>query len=276
MESTGKFGKSRLFAGFSDPWTHRRLLAALVVRDIASRYQGSRAGLAWALLHPLVMLAIYTFVFSEVFALKWRPGNASPMEFALFLFAGLIVFNIFAEVVGRAPTLVLSHPHYVKRVVFPLHLLVWVSIGTALFHGVAGFAIWLAFHVLHFGVPPLSLLQLPLVILPLILLTAGVGFLLAALGVFLRDVGQAVSVCVTGLMFLSPVFYPLAAVPAEFTELFRLNPMTTIIENARAVMILGDATDWANWLSWTFACSLVAIAGSAGFEAVRGGFADAV
>lgn len=276
MESRRQFGMFRLFAGFTDPWIHRRLLVALVVRDIASRYQGSRAGLVWALLHPLVMLGIYTFVFSEVFALKWRPGDASPLEFALFLFAGLVVFNLFAEVVGRAPTLVLSNPHYVKRVVFPLHLLVWVSIGTALFHATAGFAIWLVFHVLHFGAPPLSLLQLPLVLLPLILLAAGAGFLLAALGVFLRDVGQAVLVCVTGLMFLSPVFYPLAAVPAEFADLFRLNPMTTIIENARAVMIVGETTDWASWLNWTVACFLAAAAGSAGFEAVRGGFADAV
>lgn len=258
----------------SSMWRHRELLGALSRRDVVGRYRGSVMGLAWSFLHPLVMLAVYTFVFGIVFRARWDAGTGSTAEFALVLFAGLLAFNVFAECVNRAPTLVLSNPGYVKKVVFPLEVLPVVTLGASLFHFAVGMAVWVIFYVLLVGVPHATIAWLPLVLVPLALLTLGISWFLAALAVYLRDIAHIVGVATTALLFVTPVFYPLSALPEAWRPWLRLNPLTDVVENARTVLVAGRAPD-VERLATSFAVGLVvAWLGYAWFQKTRRGFAD--
>ena len=258
----------------SSPMRHRELIGALVRREVVGRYQGSVFGLLWSFLNPVFMLLVYTFVFSVVFKARWTGGSESKTEFAMVLFTGLIVFNLFGECVGRAPGLILANTNYVKRVVFPLEILPWVSLGSALFHAAASLAVWLAFYLVFFGVPHPTVALLPLVLVPLLLITMGVSWFLASLGVYLRDVGQFVGMIITVLMFMSPIFYPVSALPEQFRPLLNLNPLTPAIEFAREVLVWGRMPDWLWFGAYTAVALLVAWLGFAWFQLTRRGMAD--
>jgi lipopolysaccharide transport system permease protein len=255
-------------------WRHRSLVHTLTRRDVVGRYRGSVLGILWSLFHPILMLAVYTFVFGVVFKAQWFAGGTSRTGFALELFAGLLVFNLFAECVNRAPGLVLAHAGYVKKVAFPLEVLPWVSLGSALFHFMAGLLVWIAFHLCFFGLPRPGLLLLPVVLAPLFLGTLGVSWLLASLGVYLRDLGQITGIATTVLMFLSPVFYPLTALPPQYRFLLVLNPLTPVIENARAAMTGAGPSIDAMFVMQLVASVLLAWLGFAWFQKTRKGFAD--
>lgn len=222
------------------------------------------------------MLAVYTFVFSVVFKARWNvnASSGSKTEFAMVLFAGLIVFNLFSECINRAPGLILANTNYVKKIVFPLEILPFVTLASAAFHMVISFIVWLLFFVIIFGLPPVTLVLLPVVLIPLVLLTLGLSWLLASLGVYLRDVTQFITILTTVLMFLSPVFYSVSSLPAAYRPFLRANPLTLTIEQARDVMIWGKAPDWAAWGAYLLASLLVAWLGFAWFQKTRKGFAD--
>ena len=182
-------------------------------------------GLLWSFFNPVLMLAVYTFVFSVVFKARWAGGSDSKTEFALVLFAGLLVFNLFAECVNRAPGLILSNVNYVKKVIFPLEILPVVALGSAGFHFLISLVVWSIFYLLFFGIPPATILLLPLILIPLVLITLGISWLLASLGVYLRDVSQIIGVVTTVLMFLSPIFYPIVALPEEYRPFHANQPV---------------------------------------------------
>lgn len=208
------------------------------------RYRGSLLGWSWSFLQPLLMLMVYTFVFSQVFQSRWGSlEDQGPLAFAVNLFAGLIVFNLFAECANRAPTLVLAHPNYVKKVIFPLEILAAVAVGSAAFHALTSLVILLVFEVAAFQALPLSFLWLPVIWLPLIMGCLGITWLLSSLGVFLRDIGQVVQVAVSMLMFLSPIFFPVSAMPPRWQPLLLLNPLAQVIEQTRRVAIEGLAPE---------------------------------
>lgn len=220
---------------------HRTLLWRLIQREVAGRYRGSLLGWGWSLLNPLLMLAVYTFVFSTVFKARWPDlEQAGPLGFAINLFAGLIVFNLVAECVGKAPTLVLSEPSYVTKVVFPLEVLSAVAVGAAGFHACTSLVVLGLFEWMAVGAIPVTALWLPLVWLPLVLGCLGVCWLLSALGVFLRDLPQVVSVGLSMLMFLSAIFYPLSALPERWQPWLRVNPLVPVIEQTRRVLVRGE------------------------------------
>ncbi|WP_320343481.1 ABC transporter permease [Arenimonas caeni] len=249
-------------------------MVALVRREVLGRYRGSVLGLAWSFLHPLFMLAVYTFVFSVVFQARWPGGGGSQVDFALVLFTALLAFGVFAECVGRAPGLVLGNPNYVTKVVFPLEVLPVVSLLSSLFHAAVGLLIWLGFHLLVRGLPPATAVLLPLALAPLLLLTLGVSWFLASLGVFLRDVSQVVGVLTTTLMFLTPIFYAVSSVPPEYQAVMLANPLTPVVEQVRDVMLWGRGLDWPAWGLQMLLSSLLAWAGFAWFQSTRKGFAD--
>jgi lipopolysaccharide transport system permease protein len=257
-------------------WGNWALVRALVVRDVVGRYRGSVLGVLWSLFHPLLMLVVYTFVFSVVFNARWNAGSESKTEFALVLFAGLIVFNVFTECVNRAPSLVIANANYVKKVIFPLEILPWVNMGAALFHALVNLGVWLAFFTLIFGWPHLTVLWLPLVVLPLILFVMGLSWFLASLGVYLRDVGQMMGIVTTMLLFLSPIFYPASALPERYRSILQLNPLTPAIEMVRDVLMWGRHPDvWL--LAMHLAVALVVSwLGFAWFQKTRKGFADVI
>lgn len=258
------------------PLRHAGLIRQFASREVHSRYRQSWLGALWALLTPLLMLGVYTFVFRYVFGVRWGVTVESNLSFAVRLYAGLAVFNFFAECVARAPRLVLEQPHLVKKVVFPLEVLPWVNTAAALVHLVIALAMLLALSVWDTGRIHLSTLALPLVWLPLVPLTVGLGWWLAAIGAFVRDVGQVITMAVSLLLFLSPIFFPVQALPAAWQKWMFLNPLALIITQTRQVLIDGLWPNWAGLALNLAACLLIALAGAAFFRAARTGFADVV
>ena len=259
----------------SSLWRNKGLIRNLVLREVVGRYKGSMLGIFWSLVTPVFMLAVYTFVFSVVFKARWGSGGSdSKTEFALVLFAGLLVFNLFAECINRAPSLVLANVNYVKKVVFPLEVLPWVAMGSALFHFVVSFGVWLVAYVLLVGVPQWTVVLSPLVMVPFVLFVMGLSWALASLGVYLRDVGQIIGIVVQVLMFMTPIFYPASALPEKFQVVMYLNPLTPPIEMMRQVMYWGQLPSPQLWVLGTIVSAAVAALGFAWFQKTRKGFAD--
>jgi len=257
-------------------WTNRSLAVMMIKREIAGKYRGSFMGIFWSLLTPLFMLCVYTFVFGVVFQARWNVTTYSKTEFALVLFAGLMVFNVFAECINRAPGLIISNTSYVKKVVFPLEILPVVALGSALFNMLVSFVVWLAFYLLLFGVPKVTIFLFPLLILPLINLILGFSWFLASLGVFVRDVAQFINIVVTALMFLSPIFYPVSAVPEKFRPVMYANPITSVVEQVRGALMWGMKPDWDSFTVSFIVSLLVGWLGFAWFQKTRKGFADVI
>lgn len=256
-------------------WRNRQLIVQMTKREVVGRYKGSAMGLAWSFFNPVFMLTVYTFVFSEVFKSRWGVGgDESKTQFAVVLFVGMIVYGLFAEVLNRAPGLILSNVNYVKKVVFPLEILPVIAVGAALFHNLISLVVLLAAFALFNGYLHWTAILTPLVLLPLVILTLGLGWMLASLGVFLRDVGQTIGIITTVLMFLSPVFYPVSAVPEKFRPWLMANPLTFVIEQAREVLIWGHLPDWVGLGLYTLAATAIAWTGYAWFQKTRKGFAD--
>lgn len=254
-------------------WRNRHLIMTFIQREVVGRYRGSFLGILWSFFHPVFMLSVYTFVFSVVFKARWH-GSDSKTEFALILFAGLMVFNLFAECVNRAPGLILSHVNYVKKVIFPLEILPWISLGGALFHAFVSFVVWVLAYMILFGTPHLTIMLLPVVILPLLLFIVGISWGLASLGVYLRDVSQLIGIVTTALLFLSPVFYSASSLPEKYQIFLQLNPLTPVIEQARNVLFWGKFPDIKLLFIYFFCSLFVAWLGFAWFQKTRKGFAD--
>jgi lipopolysaccharide transport system permease protein len=256
-------------------WGQRGLILQMTKRDVLGRYKGSVLGVVWSLFNPLFLLVIYTFVFSVIFKARWGVGPVeSKSEFAILLFVGMIVHSFFSETLNRAPGLILNNVSYVKKIVFPLEILPAVAICTAFFHAlVSVFVLAVVFIVLK-GYLQWTAIFLPLVLLPLVVLTLGIAWGLASLGVFLRDIAQPISLITTLLLFASPVFYPLTALPEFIRPWVMLNPLTFVIEQARAVLISGHLPNWTGLTIYSLASVAIAWIGYALFQKTRKGFAN--
>lgn len=249
----------------------------MIKREVIGRYRGSFLGLLWAFVNPVLMLSIYTFVFGVVFKVRLPQSNdmyEDKFAFALQLFTGLILFNLFSECLSRAPGLILANVNYVKKVIFPLEILPLVSLGSALFHAGISFLVLLSFllvisHPIHW-----TLIFLPVILPPLILLIMGLSWILASIGVFVRDIGQFIGLILTMLLFLSPIFYPASALPESVRDYLFLNPLTFIIEQTRAVILYGQLPDWSGLIIYYLLAFLTAWIGLIWFQKTRKGFAD--
>ena len=258
-------------------WHHRNLIMQMTWREVIGRYKGSIFGLAWSFFNPLMMLAIYTFVFAVVFKARWGIATTeSKTDFALILFVGLIIHALFAEVLNRAPMLILSNANYVKKVVFPLEILTVVNLGVALFHALISVIVLLVVFVLLNGLPSWTIVFMPLTLLPLLPLTLGIGWFLASLGVYLRDIGYLIGIITTALLFLAPVFYPVRALPEAYQFALYFNPLTYPIEQTRAVMLFGELPNWTGVIVYTAISTVIALVGFWWFQKTRKGFADVV
>ncbi|PRY66352.1 lipopolysaccharide transport system permease protein [Vreelandella songnenensis] len=256
-------------------WQHRDLIITMTKRDVAGRYRGSVLGLFWSFLNPVFMLLVYTFVFSVVFNARWGvTEEETSTQFAVVLFAGLVVHSFFAEVLSKAPGLILGSSNYVKKVVFPLEILPAIALGGAIFHTAISLLVLQVAYLFFTGIPPWTIVLTPFVFFPLAILSLGLAWMLAALGVFLRDIGQFIGVIITVLLFLSPIFFPIDRLPEEYQILILLNPLTFIIEQAREVLIWGRLPDWTGLAIYTFFSTVFAWAGYAWFQKTRKGFAD--
>ena len=258
------------------PWKHQYLIKQLARRDVLARYKGSVLGLGWGLLFPLLILMAYTFVFRTVFKARWPGGGDSTTEFALQVFAGLVVFNLFSDLLNRAPRLILEQPNLVKRVVFPLEILPWVALCSGLFHALLGLAILLlAVMTVGPGLTPWALAT-PLIFMAALPTLLGITWLLSGLGVFIRDISHAMGPAVTMLMFLSPVLYPAEALPAHMRGWLWLNPLTLPIENLRNVLLKNQPPQWGGLLIYTLVGLVFAYLAFRFFNRLRPAFSDEV
>lgn len=253
---------------------NRQLTWSLIKREVVGRYRGSALGLLWSFFNPIFMLLVYTFVFSVVFKARWPGGSESKTEFALVLFAGLMLFNFFAECINRAPSLIVSNVNYVKKVVFPLEILPCVALGSAFFHLLISLSVWIVFYLLFYGMPHMTILLFPVVVFPLVIVVLGLSWFLSSLGVFLRDVSQFIGIVTTVLMFMSPIFYSASILPEKYQPFLHLSPLTVVVEQARSVLFWGGGINWGIWSIYTMAAFLIAALGFAWFQRTRKGFAD--
>jgi lipopolysaccharide transport system permease protein len=264
------------------PWNigihlHRRgaLIQQFIKRDVLSRYRGSYLGILWSLLRPLSMLAMYTIVFGYIFESKLGDhANETKLDFALALFCGLILFDFFAECLVRAPTLVLTNANYVTKVVFPLEILPVMVIGAALTQLVISFVpLLIALGCAH-GSIPITALYLPLILLPLVLLCLGLTWLLASLGVFIRDINSLMPVALTIVMYASAIFYSIRRVPPKVLPLVLGNPLAVIIDEARNALLWGLSPNWAPYGIILVVSFALMIFGYAFFMRTKNAFAD--
>ncbi len=256
------------------PWRHRELLLRLLRRSIEAEYKESAFGLAWALLTPLLTLMVYTFAFTVVFSVRWDVPINSRAEFAVLLYTGLIVLNFVTTCLVHGPALMLENTAYIKNVMFPVEIIPLVNVGKALFHAGLSGLILLAVHLVFIGLPPATALLAPLVFLPLALMVTGASWLLSSVGVYLRDISQVVGLSCTMLMFLSPVFYPVSALPERFQRVLYLNPLTLVIEQLRGVLLFGRMPGLTGLVLFGLAAVAVSWLCLVWFQNSKRGFAD--
>lgn len=258
-------------------FSKRDLISKFTWRDVLGRYKGTYLGMIWSLLNPLMTLAVYTFVFGVILKAKFVSGSSGGYgAYALVLFTGIIVFNVFSVCISRAPLLIADKPNYVKRVVFPLEILPVAALGSSLISAGLGFIVLLPALVIFSSKISTTIHMFPFILLPLCALTLGIGWFLASFGVYIRDVEQVVTVLLQLLFFMSPVIYPLSAVPERFQLLARINPLTTILENARRTLVWGQSLEWRWWAVATVVSLLVMQFGYMWFMRTKRTFADVI
>lgn len=259
-------------------WRHRELTQRLASREVLSRYQGSFLGVFWSFLIPLLMLGVYTFVFTVIIPARYgiKQGDVPKGEFAVTLFCGLVIFNFFAETVTRAPLLVVGNANYVKKVVFPLEVLPVSVLLANLIHLLISTIILILGLVVLLGHFSLYMLFFPLALLPLFMLTSGLSWIIAAMGVYIRDISQIIVVAMQFLMFMTPIFYSTEVVPEQYAWVFFLNPLAIIVNEARRAMIWDQSPNWLQWGVLTGATFVFMILGYAWFMVHKPKFADMI
>lgn len=264
-----------LYRALRQSWLQRQLFFKLLRRDFAERYRGSYLGVLWSLLLPLLSLLVFTFFFGVIFKTRWAGrGDGSLDELVLILFVGLALYNFLAECLGRAPSLILSHQNYVKNVIFPLEMLPVVMVASSLLTLAATLLVILLLQmVLGAGLTWTAAL-LPVTVLPLVLFVLGLGWFLSSLGVYIRDIQQLIVPLVQLMMFLSPVFYPIEALPESVRPWLQLNPLALVIEQTRGIVLFGQPPAWLPYLLCLGASALTALLGAYWFVRTRRGFAD--
>jgi lipopolysaccharide transport system permease protein len=261
--------------GLKSIYAHRDLLRSLVKREIEVKYRASLLGRLWIVIFPLMMLGVYTFVFGGVFGARWG-GKGDLSDYVPMLYCGLIVHAIFSETVSKAPFLIVNNPNYVKKVIFPLELLPLGNLLTALFNAGISFLLMLLMLLVLKGGLHVTLIATPIVIIPLVLYAIGFAWLLAALGVFFRDMDQIIGVLMSVLLFLSPVFYSADLAPELARRLLMINPLSYPIEEVRKVVLLGSWPHWSTWAIQVIISTCVAWTGLWVFERAKPAFADVV
>lgn len=254
--------------------SHRDLILGLTKREILGRYRGSYFGVLWTLIQPMLLLAVYTFVFGYIFKSRWPNVNEPAVELPLVLFCGLMVFNVFSECFNKATGLITSNINYVKKVVFPLEVLPVVTVLASVFHMLISLLVFFLFYLTLIGIPPVTSLLFPFVLFPFILFCHGVTNFISATGVFFRDISQMTGMVTTVLMFITPVFYPASAFPERFNFIMKLNPFGVIIEMSRDVLLWNNGINIGSYLVLCVTCIVVYILGNYWFYLTRKGFAD--
>ncbi|HVX82802.1 MAG TPA: ABC transporter permease [Devosiaceae bacterium] len=273
---SGRLGLDGLVSPFGSLLRSPELFRRVLLRDLESTFRGSVLGLLWIVLIPLVMVALYTFVFGVVLKSAWVAQSTSPLEVPLIYFTGLTISGFFLEVINRAPNFIRQHTSYVKKVIFPLDLLDWVLVGTALVKLAISFILLAAFLAIVEQRLPLEVIWVPVLVVPLAVMLVGVAWILSAIGTYVRDLGHALTIISPVIMFVTPVFYSLDQVPEVARGAYLVNPLTFVLEQARAILFFGAGVDWAGYAGYWVAAVIVFWLGFQFFSRARSGFADVI
>lgn len=256
-------------------WRHRSLVLELTKREFSGRYRGSFGGIVWSFAQPLFLLTVYTIAFGVILKARWG-FSGSTADYALMLFAGLIVFNAFSEVLSKSSTLVTGNPNFVKKVVFPLELLPVIAVATALIHAFIGIAVWVTGYTLLIGAPKATVILFPLILICFVPVLLGLGWLLSSVGVVVRDISQLTGMLNHTLLFLTPIFYSIEAAPPLLQNLLMINPLTFIVEQFRLVLFYGQMPALKGLAVYFVLASLFAWVSLVLFRRLRPSFADMV
>jgi lipopolysaccharide transport system permease protein len=217
------------------------LVYSFLKREIIQRYKGSFFGLIWSILNPLFMLLIYTFIFSEVFNVRWESNSTSKIEFGLMIFSGLMIFNIFSDCLSKSPYLILNNSNYVKKIIFPTEILVYSIVGSALFHFLVNLIVFGGIYFFTYNKIQTSIFFfLPLIIFSYLLFIMGICLVYSALTVFVRDFANFNQILITIFLFASPIFYPISMIPENYHFIFNLNPLSFPIESFRNIVFFNE------------------------------------
>lgn len=251
------------------------LILTLARRELARRYRGSVLGVTWVILTPIVMIAIYTFIFAEIFGARFGAAG-SPLDYALYLFCGLLPWTSFQESLQASANVVVTNASMVKRVRFPLETLPLAQTLAAAANQLFGtVALVVAALIVRRGeVHLLTLLWLPALLIPQLLLSVGGAWLVASLGVFWRDTAQTLSLILVAWLYLTPIVYPESVVPARYRQWIALNPLAPLVRSYRHIVLDGRAPDWGGMLYFTVFAVAVFLGGWWWFARTRKGFAD--
>lgn len=265
-----------MVAPFTVAWRYRELIVAMLRRELADRFRGSLFGWTWAIVAPVLTLAIYTATFTGAMHLPVASARGGALNYALSTFVGLIVFNLCAELSYRSPLLLHEHASYIKTSIFPSETLAWIAVFRGLTYAGISLAVLAAFALaLKHTLPPTALF-LPFLVAPLVLLLLGVAWCLAALGAFTRDIAYLMISVVPLLMFATPVFYRMSDIPDAFRRLEYLNPIATAIDMARNILIDGVMPSGWLYLAFVVAAIVICGAGHSVFERYRGIVVDVI
>lgn len=264
----------RLINEFLWPWHQRQLIAQFVAREIHARYRQSFLGLGWLVLTPLLTLAVYTLVFRYVFHSRWDGGDVSTMAFAFRLFVGLSLFNFIAECLTKAPRAIVDQPNLVKKVVFPLPILIWTQVLAALVQLILALCLLTIGLWIETQEIPWSVLSFPVALIPVLYLTLGLSWMLSAIGVYLRDTQQVIGLALSLMLFLTPIFYPLSALPLSWQGWMQWNLLAYWIEVLRQLIFENIWPSPLHYLMMCFVCLGIALFGAFVFKQTQEGFAD--
>lgn len=251
------------------------LIMSLTRRELITRYKGSALGIIWAIITPVVLIAIFTFIFAGIFSARFSPAG-TPWDYALYLFCGLLPWTMFQDTVQQSTTTIVNHANLVKRVVFPLETLpmsqAFAAAGNQLFGTVALLvAIVIIRHEFH-----ATVLWLPLLLIPQLIFTLGAAWLVASLGVFLRDLAQGITLILMAWMYLTPIIYPESIVPERFRPFIDANPFTALVRSYRRIFLEGTAPDWSSLAYFSLIALLLFVFGYWWFAKSRKNFADVI
>lgn len=256
-------------------WQHHSLVFELTKREFSSRYRGSMGDWVWSFAQPLFLLAVYTIAFGVILKARWG-FSGSTTDYALMLFAGLIIFNTFSECLIKSPMLITNNPNFVKKVVFPLELLPFITVLTAMTHACIAITVWFLGYIVLIGAPKLTALFFPIILICFSPLLLGVGWLLAALGVIARDITQLTTMLNHTLLFLTPIFYSIEAAPPILQKLLMINPLSFIVEQFRLILFYGQMPSFKGLAVYFILSSLFAWGSLILFRRLRPSFADLV
>ena len=258
VEDVGRGQRAvRFFAKpFVQMWHHQDLILAILRREMSERFKGSVAGWVWAVVAPLLAIAVYTFAFTTNIQLPLANNAAGPrIGYALFIFSGIIVFNFWSEMAFRAPMLLHEYTHFIKQTIFPSDMLAVISTLRATAYTLISIAVMLCFHLAATHTLPWTVVMIPLIFIPFMAFLIGMSWFLCAIGAFTRDAGYLMINIVPLFMFATPVFYPQSMLPAPFDFWIYANALTGYVEVMRDIVLFGKLPNWHVY-AWTLFTSL--------------------